>query len=107
MCCRNSTISSGGQTSVSHSSTAFRMADGSWAIEADQPSPSRRSGLRRGKGFEMTGRIVFYAIRPHEELRVRHELLHRPDVHLARTEARGTDGIFYMLTVCKVLGLEI
>ena len=50
---------------------------------------STRCGL--GRVFDEPGRIVLDLVRAHQELRVRHDLLHRADVDLAGAEARRAD----------------
>src|SRR4029434_7418412 len=55
----------------------------------------------------MAGGIVLHLIRSHEKLRVRYELLHRSDVHLAGAEASWADRTLHFFARGEMLGAEV
>ena len=64
-------------------------------------------GGHRRQRLEMTRRISLHLDGAAEELRVRHDLLHRADVDLARAQARLADRVVEGGAVGEVLGLVV
>src|SRR5205814_8069984 len=77
-----------------------------WGVRGGE-APRVQLGVLGWQRLEMARGIAFHLGCTHEELRVGNELLHRPDVHLTRTQTGRTHRVLDMLAVREIVGAEI